>query len=744
MSILNEAFKELELLDDTSFDLDDEEDIKRLDKFLNDEDEDLDTIEMIVDIDAETEDELKDSYVGEILLYCPVCHTIHYKNKEDVHEDEENPEIVNVGEVCPECKQADGFEIKGMVAEYNPEGIESDETEVEDTDIDADDDISLIDIKDEEEKVEESLTKTTKALKEGLKKVSRDSSTASLEKFIDGDFSRSLKDYNADESLKEIEDTDISTNLNESLINEPNKVVVESTKKEFSRPKALVKKLSESFKKNRKSLYEQLGVKDTKELKTLLAGKGETSIQESFNKKLEGLGFKEVKYDKPLKEAEGEKPLTKSPYKSIIGRHFNYSMDWDFLDIVADIIARIDFDDYKESEDRYEFITEEIDGYLYWTADQWCVLEAYVSAPYELDESSWSDALSEFTSDIREICDEIVGSDDVDESLKEGLQPITETWKGEDVISDLVDRADSMYTDGNYGDLEDCVSQALDDGLIYSKDIWDLAEHYGVIDDSELIDRFYEELWNDVYDEVYQTHLTDDEDEDEEEEIEVEENLTESSKLDNIDAKADDKKEVAKVDFEKKKDDADADRDYDLKKECKEGYIKKDETGKTFCSTDGKSWEECSEEEYTELDKGGYIKLEDGETPCEDCDDFDELDEELFDKVINSYCSKMYENVDNYKTTKATAEGSKIVLEGTLTYKSGNFNRTKFIFEAKKNKKGNIKLVGLNETFAKSDKAFQLLGSIKDKKFITEGLVYNYKATINDEEKVVNGRINNK
>lgn len=768
MSILNEAFKELELLDDTSFDLDDEEDIKRLDKFLNDEDEDLDTIEMIVDIDAETEDELKDSYVGEILLYCPVCHTIHYKNKEDVHEDEENPGIVNVGEVCPECKQEDGFEIKGMVAEYNPEGIESDETEVEDTDIDADDDISLIDIKDEDEKVEESLTKTTKALKEGLKKVSRDSSTASLEKFIDGDFSRSLKDYNADESLKEIEDTDISTNLNESLINEPNKVVVEPTKKEFSRPKALVKKLSESFKKNRKSLYEKLGVKDTKELKTLLAGKGETSIQESFNKKLEGLGFKEVKYDKPLKEAEGEKPLTKSPYKSIIGRHFNYSMDWDFLDIVADIIARIDFDDYKESEDRYEFITEEIDGYLYWTADQWCVLEAYVSAPYELDESSWSDALSELTSDIRDICDEIVGSDDVEESLKEGLQPITEIWAGEDVISDLVDRADSLYTDGNYGDLEDCVSQALDDGLIYSKDIWDLADHYGVIDDSELIDRFYEELWNDVYDEVYQTHLTDDEEEDEEDE-EVEESLKESKKEEKIfTVFPDDKNELpqdfptfeeakafAVKEFGKGKYTIQSPNNMDLdyrdeveescsKKECKEGYIKKDETGKTFCSTDGKSWEECSEEEYTELDKGGYIRLEDGETPCEDCDDFDELDEELFDKVINSYCSKMYENVDNYKTTKATAEGSKIVLEGTLTYKSGNFNRTKFIFEAKKNKKGNIKLVGLNETFAKSDKAFQLLGSIKDKKFITEGLVYNYKATINDEEKVVNGRINNK
>lgn len=778
MSILNEAFKELELLDDTSFDLDDEEDIKRLNKFLNDEDEDLDTIEMIVDVDAETEDELKDSYVGEILLYCPVCHTIHYKNKEDVHQDEENTSLYNIGEECPECRQADGFEVKGMVAKYNPESVETEENEVEETetDVDADDDISFIDIKDEDEKVEEALK--SKKLTESVKRTKRDLTTDSLEKFIDGDFSRSLKDYNADESLKEIEDTDIETNLNESLLNEPDKVVVESTEKKATRPKALVRKLSESFKKNRKSLYEKLGVKDTKELKTLLAGKGETSIQESFNKKLEGLGFKEVKYGKPL--TESEHPFTNSKYRGIIAKHFDYSIDWEFLDIVADIIDRIDFKDYKESEDKYEFIDEEVDSYLIWTADQWCVLETYVGAPSDLDSESWYESVSEFESDVVAICDEIVGSDNVEESLKEGLQPITETWAGEDVISDLVDRADSMYTDGNYGDLEDCVSQALDDGLIYSKDIWDLAEHYGVIDDSELIERFYEDLWNDVYSEVYENHKFDEEEDEEDEE--VDESLKETYDVFDIISWIADH-DTLYADFcrafkdysynkntgEQKNipavkeiidwlaDHEQAYKDFKLffkgkkvdescsKKECKEGYIKKDESGKTFCSVDGKSWEECSEEEYTELDKGGYIKLEDGEAPCEECeDDFEELDEELFDKVINKYCAKMYENVDNYKTTKATAEGSKIVLEGRLTYKSGNSTRTKFIFESKKNKKGNIKLVGLNETFAKSNKAFQLIGNIKDKKFITEGLVYNYKTTIDNEEKVVNGRINNK
>lgn len=86
--------------------------------------------------------------------------------------------------------------------------------------------------------------------------------------------------------------------------------------------------------------------------------------------------------------------------------------------------------------------------------------------------------------------------------LKEESRKLNETWKGEDVIADLVDRAQSLIDDGNYGDVDDCVRQAIDDGLIYSRDIWDLAEHYGVVDDSELIERYYEELFNDIYSQV--------------------------------------------------------------------------------------------------------------------------------------------------------------------------------------------------------------------------------------------------
>ena len=110
-----------------------------------------------------------------------------------------------------------------------------------------------------------------------------------------------------------------------------------------------------------------------------------------------------------LKEA---KSGANSPYRQVIGKHFNYSMDFDFLDIVTDLVERIDFDEYKEKEDKFEYVWEDIDNYLYWIKDQWTVLEAYVSSPGDLTESSWYDALDELCSDVVAICNEIAGSEE--------------------------------------------------------------------------------------------------------------------------------------------------------------------------------------------------------------------------------------------------------------------------------------------------------------------------------------------
>ena len=78
-------------------------------------------IEKIVDLDAETEDDILPSYVGKIIIQCPQCMTLFYKSPEDIEKDEENPDVVNVNEACQHCGNTSGYDIIGKVAEEEEE-----------------------------------------------------------------------------------------------------------------------------------------------------------------------------------------------------------------------------------------------------------------------------------------------------------------------------------------------------------------------------------------------------------------------------------------------------------------------------------------------------------------------------------------------------------------------------------------------------------------------------------------------
>ncbi len=73
---------------------------------------------------------------------------------------------------------------------------------------------------------------------------------------------------------------------------------------------------------------------------------------------------------------------------------------------------------------------------------------------------------------------------------------VKESWEGEDIIDDIIGRAKSNISDG--ADTDDAVFQAIDEGLIYNKDIYALLEHYGSIDTSTIIDSYYDDLYSDV------------------------------------------------------------------------------------------------------------------------------------------------------------------------------------------------------------------------------------------------------
>ena len=108
--------------------LNDDEDIKKGKELLADGEKKDDNIEQIVDVDAETIDELKDSYIGNVILRCPVCRTLIYKKPEALKKDEEEEDIYNKEDACPHCGAEDGYELVGQVASLNVEPDTPEET----------------------------------------------------------------------------------------------------------------------------------------------------------------------------------------------------------------------------------------------------------------------------------------------------------------------------------------------------------------------------------------------------------------------------------------------------------------------------------------------------------------------------------------------------------------------------------------------------------------------------------------
>ena len=148
---LTEAFKELNLLNEEAFDVDEQglDDFKEL--VTSEEDGVID----IIDDEAEDFEEIEDSYVGKVVIDCCVCHSKIYKDADAIVIDEES-DLANVGEECPYCYSVDGYKIIGKIAPFEEESDVK--VEIEDKDNDGDmDEVKVSADNDEVEEYEESL-----------------------------------------------------------------------------------------------------------------------------------------------------------------------------------------------------------------------------------------------------------------------------------------------------------------------------------------------------------------------------------------------------------------------------------------------------------------------------------------------------------------------------------------------------------------------------------------------------------
>ena len=93
-------------------------------------------IEKIVDLNAETEDDLLPSYEGKIIVQCPQCMTLFYKDPKDIEKSEDNPEVVNINEKCQHCGNISGYNIIGKVAAVEEKPKEEDTEETDELNLD--------------------------------------------------------------------------------------------------------------------------------------------------------------------------------------------------------------------------------------------------------------------------------------------------------------------------------------------------------------------------------------------------------------------------------------------------------------------------------------------------------------------------------------------------------------------------------------------------------------------------------
>ena len=234
------------------------------------------------------------------------------------------------------------------------------------------------------------------------------------------------------------------------------------------------------------------------------------------------------------------------------------------------------------------------------------------------------------------------------------------------------------------------------------------------------------------------------------------------SKRDDIDAEADNKKERAKKAFARAKDDADADRDYRLKKgitrkdeACKRKKVKEaindvsittddthiamssDEDGKVTVTTEPVGNANEDDTVVAPLKDETILEIE---TINDDEDDrsmekevdveVDEFSKDEFGELGESFLKKSYNNVDSFKTTKTSVMGNTFKVEGLITFKSGAKKKTSFVFESRDmSAKGKYRLIGENLQLSRGRKVFTVTGNITGKKFVSESLSYNYRAS---------------
>ena len=741
---IEEAFKRLNLLED-DYSYSEDQQLELLNSFVSDDIDDIPE-EEIIDVEAETCDDLQDNYIGKVIIECDCCHTRLYKDQEDLilGSSEDGVELFNVDEECPVCHTTSGYRVIGKIEQYSNDAHKEEDAEQEET-LTESDVVTGKDIDNLTDKLHDlgfemdSADKVQPQEEVTLYDKSGKKYKATFNKYSDGGVEiLNIVPFEEDDDFEE----EVHEALKEAL--DGDRCVAVLNKNEFDETgdaEAIAAKIESDYIPGNGEL-ETLNIECEAQGDNIIFTGSKIDIDELYNRMFpEGItpDYVECSLDESVDTVEFN---SKEDAKKYYDEHRN------------------ELQDYKSFEDWFESGVEKLD-------------EALNSVEVKTDEGN---VIVEKTDD--KLVVDLSSDDDLDVD-EEDPDLVNLDTNGDEMIAPLSNEEedDILNTAELNAEEKDEESEEESDDLETAEDVDDFEEEEPEDEDTDLPD----------LDEVEEEETEEDEEEveeslheslsdrlkarlasmsskggDEEDDEPLDEELTRSEKMkavlqyliDRPDKKqySDDDIRQAYKEYEEKKNASKKSHDEDDHEDDDEQL---DESLKDLLMAkldamlpEGETWDDVirfDNAQQAMIDKAKEMSDRENPPSNEDdedsdvdedleIDDLEDFNESTFNKICESYLRRVYENVNGFKCTRVKSSSGKLMVEGVINFVSGNSKQTTFEFSKPTvTKRGKVVLEGLNKTFTNTQNAYILKGYVKDKEFISESMIYRYTAkTINE------------
>lgn len=129
MSILSEAFRQLDLLEEETFPINPIGIQNAKDFIASDNSGVADALD-VIDPEVDSVEDVKDSYIGDVICQCDVCKSLIYKNPDEINISEDG-QLVDEMEECPFCFNVGSLKIIGKVQQYSDDDAADDSADIE-------------------------------------------------------------------------------------------------------------------------------------------------------------------------------------------------------------------------------------------------------------------------------------------------------------------------------------------------------------------------------------------------------------------------------------------------------------------------------------------------------------------------------------------------------------------------------------------------------------------------------------